>query len=250
VREVIYSGREQNRAQFISQCVSYLLLLALSAKHGKLTRLDFSKMLSALNIFEIALASVLGIALFGFSVGENAAEVWVISKFNEGVAYSMWPFHNNFLTRVIDPTCYFVLMTTIIAPFSEEFYFRGLLFPSLAKSKSLGIAILLNGLIFAMFHPRNIHLISTLIFSSVLCYAYLRNFSLWLCVVTHGAFNLSALLVENYGREFLVRSQNQICSAVEWNGLFFVLFISTSAIVWIIIKLKNVSLSATHCEKN
>lgn len=83
-----------------------------------------------------------------------------------------------------------------IVPFTEEFIFRGLLLRRLLTKTAPVVATFLSSAVFALAHI-DIALLFPFfagVFYSVL---YLRTGNLWLCIVAHGATNLTGFVYQN-----------------------------------------------------
>ncbi|MGH2983540.1 MAG: CPBP family glutamic-type intramembrane protease [Solirubrobacterales bacterium] len=90
-----------------------------------------------------------------------------------------------------------VLVIALLAPVTEELFFRGFVFAGLRSRWSLWPAALVVGLIFGIVHaPTGLTAVVPLAGLGVaLCWLYDRTGSLWPCVVAHGVNNGLALLV-------------------------------------------------------
>jgi membrane protease YdiL (CAAX protease family) len=220
IRYCFFNGGVAATAEKVSQISSYVLLVVLSAKYTELSRIDLMEMMNFRIKPRLILALGLGVGLFGFVLGENALEVWVISNFNEELGYSLWPFQQVEHVHIFSPSLYLFLISITIAPLAEEFFFRGLLFSALVKSRSWTGAVLIDSVVFTHYHPMNLHFVSTMVFSIVLCWLYRTFESLWMCIVVHGVFNLVAISVENYGASWLTRSLDQVSLLSSWSEQF------------------------------
>ena len=138
--------------------------------------------------------------------------------------------------QIYDFSLYFFLMSTIIAPLVEEFFFRGLLFPALAQSRSWKSAACITSAVFTFCHPMNLHIVGTMAFSLILCWIYYSFKSLWMCILVHGVFNFVATNVENYGASWLTRTLNQVSLLSSWSEQFILMGISIVAITLIILR--------------
>ena len=83
----------------------------------------------------------------------------------------------------------------IVAPISEELFFRGLFQPLLAKASHPRVAVILSGLAFGAFHVPLYHAMPALaVFGIALGYLYARTGSLLLVILLHIVFNGKTLL--------------------------------------------------------
>lgn len=112
------------------------------------------------------------------------------------------------LVRNTDTTPYFMAMAVVFAPLAEELFFRGMLFPALAKRLGVGGGIALSAFVFAILHigtgatadPAGNLLLAALIFplGLLLAYSYHRRGTLVVPIALHAGFNLVSVLVLAY----------------------------------------------------
>jgi hypothetical protein len=138
VRYCLFNEGPPATAKEVSQISSYVLLFVLSAKYTGLSRVNLVGMMNFRIKPKLILILGLGVGLFGFVLGENALEVWVISNFNEELGYSLWPFRHVEHVHNLSPSLYLFLISTIIAPLAEEFFFSRLAFFSACSVPQLG----------------------------------------------------------------------------------------------------------------
>jgi hypothetical protein len=99
---------------------------------------------------------------------------------------------------------YEVILAVGIAPFFEEIYFRGHLFPALRNKMNLPMAMIINGLMFAAWHTTRgpygwiIAFSSTSAAGAVSCYLYERTETLYSTIFVHAIFNLGMMLISVY----------------------------------------------------
>lgn len=90
------------------------------------------------------------------------------------------------------PTHIFLLvipLAVVVAPITEEFIFRSLLFASLRKRTGFISAMVLTSLIFALLHPQLASFVPIFILSMFLCYLYERTSSLLSTAIMHSVYN-------------------------------------------------------------
>jgi len=95
-----------------------------------------------------------------------------------------------------------LLAVGIVVPFYEEFLFRGLIFKELQKNSKLWVAIVLQGLLFGIFHLNPLQFSYTFPAGIIIGMVFLRYQSIWAPILIHLGWNststlLSALLPEN-----------------------------------------------------
>jgi hypothetical protein len=94
-----------------------------------------------------------------------------------------------------------LLAIGIVVPFYEEFLFRGLIFKEIQKSSRLWVALVLQGLLFGIFHLNWFQFSYTFPAGIILGMMFLRYQSIWAPILIHISWNststfLSALLPE------------------------------------------------------
>lgn len=89
---------------------------------------------------------------------------------------------------------FYILTAIVVAPFFEELLFRGLLFPYLVKRAGLAGGTILVSLFFALIHFHLPSMVPLFLFSIVLCLAYWRMSSLWVCIGMHALFNAVSIV--------------------------------------------------------
>ena len=90
-----------------------------------------------------------------------------------------------------------LLAAVVLAPISEETYFRGYLYPALRNRMNMPLAMLLDGLIFASFHLLpgwQYGFASRAIGGMGLSYLYEKTGSLYSSMLVHAVFNLGIIL--------------------------------------------------------
>jgi membrane protease YdiL (CAAX protease family) len=186
------------------------------------------------NPWQILIAGFLGIVLLAFTYGEDGIEIFLLAQIDADLAYSLWDYpptfaapEHNFVNSVL--VC---LGAVIIAPFTEEFFFRGLLLSNLNRSFDKRWAAFGCSCLFTVLHYSNLNLISTMVFSLVLCRIYLMTGSLWICTIVHSIFNLGALLVENFALEKIVRSYEELPNFSSWKMMCILFMVSSCILIY------------------
>jgi membrane protease YdiL (CAAX protease family) len=82
-----------------------------------------------------------------------------------------------------------------VAPFAEEFFFRGFLFQALRKSWGVWLAAPASGLIFGLIHFELGKLVQLAILGTVLALLFHKTDSLWACIMLHALNNTLAFAV-------------------------------------------------------
>jgi membrane protease YdiL (CAAX protease family) len=84
----------------------------------------------------------------------------------------------------------FTLLATVVAPFMEEFFFRGFLFNALLRYLPFWFAAVISGAIFGIAHGSTTAFLPLAGSGIVLAYVYYRSGSLTASMITHAVFNI------------------------------------------------------------
>lgn len=151
---------------------------------------------------------IMAVALVGFTCGEHAVEVLIVSNVNVGFAYRLWdfrPFHPDLLSYELALVFF---AAVILAPAAEELFFRKLLIDSLREKYSTSTAVLVSSLIFSALHFHTFYFVSHMVFAVTLALLYLKSESILTCIAKHGIFNIFATLYDLYDVRPMVTEQN------------------------------------------
>lgn len=96
-----------------------------------------------------------------------------------------------------------LLMIALLAPFTEEVLFRGLVYTRFSRALPRWLAIALSALLFGLMHGQPVWVAYTAFLGVALCLAMDRYGSLWGAVALHMAFNAGSLLVALLGQVHL-----------------------------------------------
>lgn len=89
----------------------------------------------------------------------------------------------------IDSPFLFAFVTAIVAPVTEELFFRGFLFKGLREKYGWVNALMFSSIIFAIFHGQIATLIPTFLLGALFAYMYQRTESVFPGMVLHFAVN-------------------------------------------------------------
>ena len=93
----------------------------------------------------------------------------------------------------------------IMAPLSEEIFFRGFIFPGLMRPLGLAGGMVASGILFGAFHITGSDTVALLLpFSAIgalFCWLYYRTGSLWPSIITHLLFNSVGFAVGAIGAQ-------------------------------------------------
>lgn len=82
------------------------------------------------------------------------------------------------------------LSSVAVAPFAEEWVFRGLVYRRLKSAMPRVAAIVVSSALFAVLHGTVIWMLYTFALGVLLCVLYEKTRSLWACIACHTAFNV------------------------------------------------------------
>ena len=88
------------------------------------------------------------------------------------------------------PTWLRYLSSIVVAPFAEEWVFRGLIYRRLKAAMPCVVAVLLSSALFAALHGTVIWIAYTFVLGVLLCVLYETTRSTWTCIACHIAFNV------------------------------------------------------------
>ena len=88
-----------------------------------------------------------------------------------------------------------LLAAGIVAPLTEEIFFRGFVFGALRDRLGVGVAIVLSALVFAAAHLQPYALPALFALGALLAWLYQLTGSLWPSILMHSTINTVALLV-------------------------------------------------------
>ncbi len=82
-----------------------------------------------------------------------------------------------------------------IAPFVEEFFFRGFLYKALKNGMGVWPGALASGALFSLIHLKPIYFVPLMTLGVILALLYQRTGSIWPCIALHAANNALAFAV-------------------------------------------------------
>jgi uncharacterized protein len=88
-----------------------------------------------------------------------------------------------------------LIVVTVIAPLSEEVFFRGFLYSAFKKSWGVNVALFLSSFLFAAVHLEIYSFIPIMIIGWLLAYLFEKTKSLMPAIFLHGAYNLVLILI-------------------------------------------------------
>lgn len=94
-----------------------------------------------------------------------------------------------------------ILSIGIIAPIIEEIIFRGLIFRELKKTMSITSVVIIQAVLFGIFHMRIIQMIYATILGLFLGLVFIMIKSIWAPILVHVCYNLTSVLISTYGQD-------------------------------------------------
>jgi len=95
-----------------------------------------------------------------------------------------------------------VVAMVIVAPFTEELLFRGLILRGFLARYGVVAAVLVSAVLFALVHVNPYQFGSAFLMGVFLAWLFLRTHSLWPCIIAHGFFNLHPIVLPFAHRAF------------------------------------------------
>ncbi|MBE3086288.1 MAG: CPBP family intramembrane metalloprotease [Bacteroidetes bacterium] len=83
-----------------------------------------------------------------------------------------------------------IIVTAVVAPFCEEIYFRGFLYPAFRKNFGVLIALFLSSFLFSLAHLELYSFIPLMVFGWLLAYIYEKTKSIFTVIFLHAVYNL------------------------------------------------------------
>ncbi|MBU6422933.1 MAG: CPBP family intramembrane metalloprotease [Chloroflexota bacterium] len=127
-----------------------------------------------------------GIALYGLSIAVNVAQSQLVGSHPQDLVVAFGS-HLGGRAYLID-----LLTGSVIAPFSEEIVFRGLIFGGLAQRMPAVAAAAVSALLFALLHGLGV-IAPIFVLGLGLAYVYRRTRTIWASMATHSLVNATSL---------------------------------------------------------
>jgi membrane protease YdiL (CAAX protease family) len=182
-------------ALLTAQAIFDLLLLTVAI--GMASGWSFRPLRRALTLlgmrrFELSAIGVLLATLVAYYIAAGLFTTYVLKPDQQDIGGDLGVGNPNLWIAV-----FAVLEIVILAPISEELFFRGFLFGGLRSKWSFWPAAITSGLIFGLVHaPTGITTVVPLaVLGFGLCFIYDRTGSIWPCVIAHAINNGLALAV-------------------------------------------------------
>lgn len=123
------------------------------------------------------------------------------------------------------PLFWEILVTALLVPLSEELLFRGIALAHFRRSLPVALAVLLQALLFGLFHGNFVQTSYALIPGLVFAWAYIRSRNFLVPILMHSCFNLFGGVLSSYleGAGELV--QGAFTIVIEGSFFFSLIFV-------------------------
>ncbi|MCL2609354.1 MAG: CPBP family intramembrane metalloprotease [Treponema sp.] len=126
---------------------------------------------------------------------------------------------------VEQPLVISILNVGVLAAFTEELFFRGLILDGLNKNYSKRKAIIVSALLFGLIHLNPWQFLSAFIIGLFLAWICIETGSIWLCIFIHFLNNTLITVLSRYSASIPIQGFNSDYSApVEFEPWWFTLF--------------------------
>jgi len=88
-----------------------------------------------------------------------------------------------------------IIVTAVVAPFCEEIYFRGFIYPAFKKSFGVPAALFLSSFLFSLAHLELYSFIPIMVIGWLLAYIFEKTKSIFTVIFLHAAYNLILILI-------------------------------------------------------
>jgi len=95
-----------------------------------------------------------------------------------------------------------LLAVVLVAPFFEEIFFRGIVFNEMKNGMPLAVALIIQAIIFGVFHGNLIQGSYAFLLGLLLCLVYIWFKSIWVNIAFHLSFNLTAVFTDYIPNRF------------------------------------------------
>ncbi|WP_052406588.1 CPBP family intramembrane glutamic endopeptidase [Clostridium culturomicium] len=168
---------------------AYVVILMLLYRIGKKSMIkDFG--LKNKNTKNWIISIFLGLAVWLINTG-------IVSLVQDlGFMQKSFQTFNELTSSTVQGTIFMTILAGgIIVPFTEEFLFRGIVQRTLSKSMSVKTAIIIQGVLFGIYHGNVIQGLYATFLGIVFGYVVYKSKSLWTSVIMHMVNNTTAFII-------------------------------------------------------
>lgn len=136
-----------------------------------------------------------------------------------------------------------ILAAVIVAPLTEEFFFRGLLLRGLINNYSVRYSIIVSALLFGAMHLNIWQMIPAILIGLYFGWIYLLSGNIWIVLILHAIQNISSYLLE-MNEIFIPGLIYPIADGVQFQSIWLDLF-GTALFMMGYLLLKNYELTTS-----
>lgn len=177
-----------NYILLISSIVTVLIFLIIYAiRKKKLTEEILLKKTKPMNM---VIAVLIGTSVWLFNSG-----ILVLLQLN-GLLMEQFQGMNEILNPLTEGNLFIMVLTIgIVAPFAEEFLFRGVIYRTLSKNISIPVTIIIQGVLFGIYHANLIQGVYASLLGIIFGFITHKTQSLWPAIIAHMTNNTIAVII-------------------------------------------------------
>lgn len=165
---------------------------------------------------------IIGLFIVGFEINKILASIFPMSYYYEEL-----------FTRQLESGVHSIITVSFIAPFVEEFLFRGIFLRTFLEQYSTRKSIIVSSLLFAVFHLNIYQFVIAFGFGIFSGWIYSKTYSLFPCLLIHFVYNFICLIYVTLQKTVDVFPFNKAMSQFE--SLLFlmvgILFVAVGMII-------------------
>ncbi|WP_461612073.1 lysostaphin resistance A-like protein [Clostridium sp. Marseille-QA1073] len=177
-----------NYILLISSIVTVLIFLIIYAIRKK--KLTEEILLKKTKLMNIVTAVLIGTCVWLFNSG-----VLALLQLN-GLLMEQFQGMNEILNPLTEGNLFIMVLTIgIVAPFAEEFLFRGVIYRTLSKNISIPVTIIIQGILFGIYHANLIQGVYASLLGIIFGFITYKTQSLWPAIIAHMTNNTIAVII-------------------------------------------------------
>lgn len=177
-----------NYILLISSIVTVLIFLIIYAIRKK--KLTEEILLKKTKLMNIVIAALIGTGVWLFNSG-----VLILLQLN-GLLMEQFQGMNEILNPLTEGNLFIMVLTIgIVAPFAEEFLFRGVIYRTLSKNISIPVTIIIQGILFGIYHGNLIQGVYASLLGIIFGFITYKTQSLWPAIIAHMTNNTIAVII-------------------------------------------------------
>lgn len=181
-------ARNLNYILLISSIVTVLIFLLIYKIRKR--KLAEEILLKKTKLMNIAIAVLIGTSVWLFNSG-----VLALLQLN-GLLMEQFQGMNEILNPLTEANLFIMILTIgIVAPFAEEFLFRGVIYRTLSKNISIPVTIIIQGVLFGIYHGNLIQGVYASLLGIIFGFITYRTQSLWPAIIAHMINNTIAVII-------------------------------------------------------